>query len=153
MLTIQRLFPGQFRNYFFISVGMIDSAAMKGSEEVEVTRQRTEAALKKYVALARRLGFAADYRMAIATDAIQASEKLCREIHAEFPRSIFFMGKLIFQKESWYHRILHNETAYQLQRRLHFDGLNAIVLSVRLLSKAAKEKATATEPARTGSAV
>jgi hypothetical protein len=29
--------------------------------------------------------------------------------------------------------VLHNETAYQIQRRLQFAGLNAMVLPVRLL--------------------
>ena len=152
MLHVQRLFPGLFRNYIFISVGVVDSATMKGSDAVDQTRTRTEESLKKYVALARRLGFAAEYRMAMATEAISASEKLCREVHQEFPRALFFMGKLIFQKEAWYHRFLHNETAYQLQRRLHFAGLNAIVLSVRLLSEKASGKGQPEGKARTATA-
>ena len=40
---------------------------------------------------------------------------------------------LIFERERFYQRILHNETAYQLQRRLQFAGLNTMVLSVRVL--------------------
>ena len=135
LLQVQRLFPGQFRNYIFVSVGVVDSATMKGVDEVERTRRRTEEALKKYVAMARRLGFAADYRMSMGTEAVAESEKLCLQIGKEFPRALFFMGKLVFEKEAWYHRFLHNETAYQLQRRLHFGGLNAIVLTVRLLQQ------------------
>lgn len=132
LLQVQRLFPGQFKNYLIVSVGIIDSAAMKGVEEVERTKQRTEESLKKYVAITRRLGYPADYRMSIGTEAIEEAAKLCQEIHKEFPNSIFFMGKLIFKRELWYHRLLHNETAYQLQHRLHFAGLDAIVLSVHL---------------------
>ena len=52
---------------------------------------------------------------------------------SEFPRAVFFAGKLVFQKERWFQRLLHNETAYQLQRRLQFDGLNAMVMPVRVL--------------------
>jgi len=132
VLQVQRLFPGQFRNYMFVSVGVIDSAVMKGVEEVERTRQTTEDSLKKYVALARHLGYAADYRMSIGTEAVEEAVKLCLEIHKQFPSAIYFMGKLVFERESWYYRLLHNETAYQLQHRLHFAGLDAIVLSVRL---------------------
>ena len=33
-------------------------------------------------------------------------------------------------------RILHNETANQLQRRLQFAGINTMVLPVRVLSPA-----------------
>ena len=47
------------------------------------------------------------------------------------------------QEERWFQRLLHNETAYQLQRRLQFAGLNAMVLPVRVLS--AKSEAGAQE--------
>jgi hypothetical protein len=42
------------------------------------------------------------------------------------------MGNLVFEKERWFSRVLHNNTAYRLQRRLQFAGLNAMVLPVRV---------------------
>ena len=36
---------------------------------------------------------------------------------------MFFAGKLIWKRESWWQRILHNETAFQVQRRLQWKGL------------------------------
>ncbi|HEX6748442.1 MAG TPA: APC family permease [Longimicrobium sp.] len=134
LLTVQRLFPGVFRNFLFVSVGVIDSAAMKGVEEVERVRGRTEAALREYVRLARGLGLAADYRMEMGTEAVAGAERLCGEIHREFPRAIFFLGKLIFQREGWFFRVLHNNTAEQIQRRLQFEGMNTMLLPVRALN-------------------
>ncbi|MEN6626393.1 MAG: APC family permease [Candidatus Sumerlaeia bacterium] len=142
MLTIQRLFPGQFKNYMFISVAVIDAATSKGVEEVEQARARAEDSLRKYVELAQRLGFAADCRLSIGTDAVEESAKLCREVHRQFPRVLFFMGKLLFRDDYWYYRFLHNEMAYQLQRQLHFDGLNAIVLPVRVQTRKHARKST-----------
>jgi hypothetical protein len=133
LLSILRLFPGHFRNVVFVSVGVIDSATMKGVEEVDQVRSRTEEALGRYVDLARRLGLAAEYRAAVGTEAVAAAEQLCREVAQDFPRAIFFAGKLVFERERWFQRALHNETAYQLQRRLQFAGLNAMVLPVRVL--------------------
>jgi amino acid transporter len=133
LLTIQRLFPGHYKNFVFLSVGVIDSATMKGVEEVEAIRQLTELSLKRYVDLARRLGLACDYRMSIGTEAVAEAEQLCLSVGKEFPRALFFAGKLVFEQERWYQRLLHNETAYQLQRRLQFAGLNAMVLPVRVL--------------------
>jgi hypothetical protein len=52
----------------------------------------------------------------------------------EFPRSIFFTGKLVFEREKWYQRILHNETGYAIQRRLQFAALNCMVLPVRVFA-------------------
>jgi len=71
---------------------------------------------------------------------VEAATELCREVAVEFPKAIFFAGKLVFEQEHWYQRLLHNETAYQLQRRLQFAGLNAMVLPVRMLES---EQATA----------
>jgi amino acid transporter len=119
MLTIQKLFPGHFANFVFVSIGVIDAATMKGVQEVERLRDRFR--------------LAADSRMAIGTDVLDEGERLCAAIAEEFPKSLFFLGRLIFERERLFHRMLHNETAYQLQRRLQFAGLNAMVLPVRVL--------------------
>ncbi len=137
ILTVQRIFPGLFKNFIFVSVGVVDSATMKGIEEVDRVRLRTENALQQYVDLAHRLKLAADYRMDVGTEAVLTAERLCVEIAKEFPRAVFFAGKLVFERERWFQRLLHNETANQLQRRLQFDGLNAMVLPVRVLGEAA----------------
>jgi amino acid transporter len=136
LLTIQRTFPGFFRNFVFASVGVVDSASMKGIEEVDRVRLRTRGALEQYVDLAHRLKLAADYRTEVGTEAVAEAEKLCVAISREFPRAVFFAGKLVFQRERWFQRVLHNESAYALQRRLQFDGLNAMVMPVRILEPA-----------------
>ncbi len=133
LLTIQRLFPGYFQNFVFLSVGVIDSATFKDIAEVVEVKERTRKALDDYVALGQGLGLAATSRMSLGTEAVDAATQLCREVAREFPRALFFAGKLVFQEERWYQRVLHNETAYQIQRRLQFAGLNAMVLPVRLL--------------------
>lgn len=133
LLTIQKLFPGHFRNIIFVSIGVIDAATMKGVQEVERLREQTKESLRNYVELAHRFGLAAESRLAIGTDVLDEGEEICSAIAAEFPKALFFLGKLIFERERFYQRILHNETAYQLQRRLQFAGLNTMVLSVRVL--------------------
>ena len=133
LLTIQRLFPGYFQNFVFLSVGVIDSATFKDIAEVVEVKERTRKALDAYVGLAQGLGLAATARTALGTEAVETATQLCREVAKEFPRALFFAGKLVFEQERWYQRLLHNETAYQIQRRLQFAGLNAMVLPVRLL--------------------
>ena len=137
LLTIQRLFPNYFKNFIFVSVGVVDAATFKGVEAVDEVRQRTAESLDRYVQLARGLGLSADKRMTIGIEAIAPAVELCREMATGFPRSIYFAGKLVFEEERWYQRLLHNETAYQLQRRLQFAGLNAMVLPVRVVQSGA----------------
>src|SRR3954469_13671324 len=133
LLTVMKLFPRYFANVVFMSVGVIDSATFQGVEEVDQVREQTEEALLKYVDLARGMGIPADYRMAMGTEAITGCERLASEVAKEYERSIFFSGKLIFEQEKWWDRLLHNETAYQIQRRLQFAGHAMVVLPVRVL--------------------
>jgi hypothetical protein len=135
LLTVKRIFGEHFRNFIFVSVGVVDSATMKGVEEVDRVRLRTETALQQYVETAHRLGLAADYRMEIGTEAVAVAEQVCLLVAQEYPRAVFFAGKLIFEREQFFQKLLHNETAYQLQRRLQFGGLNAMVLPVRVMDE------------------
>jgi amino acid transporter len=133
LLSVLRLFPKLYKNVVFISVGVVDSATFKNVQEVDEVELRTRAALEQYVALAKRLGLAATSRMAVGTELLPEAERLCAEVAKEYPRSLFFAGKLIFEREGFWQRLLHNESAVQLQRQLQFAGLNAMVLPVRVL--------------------
>jgi Amino acid permease len=133
VLSVQTLFPHQFKSYLFVSVGVIDSAIFKGSAELEALQRHTVEDLEKYVSFARKLGFKADYRYEIGTEAVQSVVEVCEEVQKEFPRSIFFLGQLVFENDKFYHRLLHNETAFAIQRRLQFAGLQSIVLPIRVL--------------------
>ncbi len=133
LLSVLRLFPNLYKNVVFISVGVVDSATFKNVQEVDEVEQRTRAALEQYVALAKRLGLASTSKMAVGTELLPEAERLCAETAKEFPRSLFFAGKLIFEREGLWQRLLHNESAVQLQRQLQFAGLNAMVLPVRVL--------------------
>jgi len=133
VLSIHRLFPRMFKNFIFVSAAVVDSGTFKGSDEIESLEDETRKALENYVAWARSQGMNADYRMAIGTEAVDAITEVCKQIAEEYPKAIFFMGKLIFKEEKWYYRLLHNETPNAIQRRLQFDGLQAIVLPIRVL--------------------
>jgi len=132
MLSIQRTYPGYFANLVFVSVAVHDSGTFKGAAEVDSQRLRVEETLKRYVALAKSLGWNSTYRMAEGLDAVYEASRLCIKIADEFPRVVFFAGKLIWKRETWMQRILHNETAYQVERRLHWKGLAMAVLPVRV---------------------
>jgi amino acid transporter len=130
-LNAFRAFPDHFKGVVFISVGVIDSGAFKGEESVGLLREQTERALQQYVDLARRLGIPSAARSAVGTDAVDEAERLCTELAREYPRVTFFAGQVIFRRESWLQRLLHNQTAYAIQRRLQWAGLNLVILPAR----------------------
>jgi hypothetical protein len=67
----------------------------------------------------------------VGTDAVEEAEKLCLSTAREFPRSTFFAGQVIFRRETWVRRLLHNQTAYAIQRRLQWAGQNMVILAAR----------------------
>jgi amino acid transporter len=132
ILNIFRTFPGHFKGIVFISVGVIDSGEFKGEHAVEELRKRTEAVLARYVELAVGLGVPATARMAIGTEAVSEAERVCLDVARDFPRAVFFAGKMIFQRERWYHRLLHNETALAVEKRLRWLGKTMVTLPIRV---------------------
>ena len=89
--------------------------------------------LARYVAVVQGLGLPATSRFTIGTEAVSSVEQLCLALPREYPRVTFFGGKLIFQRERWYHRLLHYETAMAVQRRLQWAGLTMVTLPARVL--------------------
>jgi amino acid transporter len=132
VLNVFRAFPGHFKNVVFLSVGVVDSGAFKGEAELDALKKGTEATLKQYVQLANRMGIPATFRTAVGTDAVAECYELGREVAQEFPRVTFFAGYILFQRERWYQRLLHNETAFAIQRRLQWAGMTMVILPARV---------------------
>jgi hypothetical protein len=131
-LNIFRAFPGHFKNLVFLSVGVIDSGGFKGGDSVDELRARTEETAHRYVALAQGLGVPATSRVGIGTDAVEEAGRLGAEVVREFKNTTFFAGKVIFQRERWYQRILHNETAFAIQKRLQWAGQTMVIIPARI---------------------
>ncbi len=130
-LNVFRAFPGHFKSIVFVSVGTIDSGGFKGEDSIQALHNATEHTLQRYADLATRLGMPATTRMAVGADTVDEAEKLCLSIAREFARPTFFAGQVVFARETWVHRLLHNQTAFAIQRRLQWAGLNMVILPAR----------------------
>ena len=132
VLNVFRSFPGHFGGVVFLSVGVIDSGEFKGGDAISELTERTSATLGRYQALATRLGIPATTRMAVGTEVVTEAERLCLEVAREFPRVTFFAGKLIFARETLWHRLLHNETPRAIQERLQWAGRTMVTVPIRV---------------------
>jgi amino acid transporter len=129
--SIVKNFPNVYDNFIFASVAVIDSGTFKGTAEMNALAQSTKESLSKYVDLAREHGFAADYRMDIGTDVVDLAVPLCKNIAKEFPNSTFFTGQIVFRHANPFQRVLHNETAFAIQRRLQYSGITTVILPIQ----------------------
>jgi amino acid transporter/predicted HicB family RNase H-like nuclease len=132
LFSIVRSFQGLYKNFVFISVAVVDQGSFKGKDGLDELKKSTEESLKKYVELARAMGFPAEYRMAVGTDVVDAATDLCQEVSGEFSKSTIFSGRLAFRFEKFYHRLLHNETAFAIQRRLQWSSITNVILPIRI---------------------
>lgn len=130
--SILRLFPNHFKNFIFASVTVVDAGNFKGIGDLDAAQLETKKALERYVELAQGLGFAAQYRAGLGTEVLREAVSICKEIARQYPRAVFFTSKLVFEHERWRHRLLYNDTSFQVQREMQFAGLNAMVLPVRV---------------------
>jgi amino acid transporter len=132
LLTMVRMFPGHFKGVVFVSVAVVDSDTFKGACEIEALEQRTRENLEKYCRFAAALGLPSTSAFAVGTEVAVEAEKLGIAMLERFPKALVVAGQIIFEDDTVWNRILHNETAFLIQRRLQHAGVPMIVLPVQL---------------------
>ena len=132
VLWVQRLFPNNFKNFVFISAKAVDAQSYGGDEQIAAMKTALDKALAFYVDYCHANGLAATARFSLGTDRADELVKLAEETQREFPNSLFFTSKLVFRNENWVTRLLHNQTALALQRRLHLNGMQMVILPMQI---------------------
>jgi K+ transporter len=123
-----------YKNFVFISVGMVDTGTFKGEEELQNLEENVKSNLKKYEELARAYGCFADSYYAIGTDVADEVKELSKTVVHKYHRVIFFVGNPIFSRPSSLTRMLHNQTQLTLQNRLAHKGFMMVMIPVKLTS-------------------
>jgi amino acid transporter len=132
LLWVQRMFPGHFKNFLFVNARTVDAHAYGGEGALEKMREDAVGTLEFFVDFCQSHGMASASYIGFGTDAVEEVTRMCEEISNEFPNSIFFTSKLIFATDNWLTRLLHNQAALAVQRRLHLEGLQMVILPMKV---------------------
>jgi len=132
LLTIMRMFPGVFRNFIFVQVGIVDAGNFKGAAELENCRRHAEKELQRYVDYMRQHGYYAEGIAAMGTDLVAEVSELAPELFQRFPQAVFFGGQLVFPDETFVTRWLHNYAVFALQRKFYQQGFPFLILPIRV---------------------
>jgi amino acid transporter len=132
LLWVQRMFPGHFKNFIFVSARTVDAHSYGGEGALQEMRTEAAQTLEYFVDFCHSHGMAAASYLGFGTDAVDEVSALCEAINRDFPNTIFFTSKLIFVKDNWLTRMLHNEAALAIQRRLHLEGLQMVILPMKV---------------------
>lgn len=132
LLNVIRLFPHHFKNFIFVSAGIVDVESFAGQGKLETLRQEVNERLNYFVAYCQQYGLAAEAYAAFGTDTVEELARLAETITQHYDNAIFFSCKLIFERDNFVTRLLHNETAITLQRVLHFHGKEMVILPMNI---------------------
>jgi len=132
LLCVLRIFPRHFKNFIFLSAGIVDVGSFTGDKALQAMRQEVNQTLQYFADYCHQYGIAAQAFAAYGTDTVDELAKLAEDVSTRFPNCIFFASKLISENDNWMMRLLHNETAVALQRQLHLQGKELVILPMRI---------------------
>jgi hypothetical protein len=78
------------------------------------------------------LGYYAEGYSLIGTDTVEQLYAAALKIREKYPDSVFFGGQMVFPKDTYFSRLLHNYTTFALQRKFYLQGIPFIILPVRV---------------------
>jgi len=132
LFTAFRNFHGHFKNFIFLQAGVVDAGRLKGGAEIEAMKRTIQAELDKYVQLMNHHGYHAESFFSLGIDVVDEVEKLAATVVEKYPSNVLFAGQLVFPKETVFTRILHNYTAFAIQKRLYYKGIPVVILPIRM---------------------
>ncbi|HKQ49568.1 MAG TPA: APC family permease [Phycisphaerae bacterium] len=132
LLNVVRLFGKHFQNFVFVQVGVVDAGNFKGAAEIEHLQRKLESDLERYVRFVGKQGYFGKGICSIGTEVIDEISALAPKIVAEFPGAVFFAGQLVFARESFVTRWLHNYVVFAIQRQLYPQGIPFVILPIRV---------------------
>jgi len=133
VLWVQRLFPGVFKQFVFITAGEIDSEAFSNEDIFHDTyRKNLNTIAEGFQYFSSSLGIPSQGYFSYAIDEVAELMKISEQVNAEFEDCVFFGSKLVFVDETWWSRLLHNNTVNLLQRRLHLQGIQMVIMPMKI---------------------
>lgn len=135
LLSMRRMFPDYFRNYVFVSIGVVDVNSYESEKALSKMEKKVKQRLQYFVGYTHQLGIPATAYYDFGIDPVAKLEELSDQIVKDFPSSIFFAAKLILKNETAITRLLHNETPMAVQRHLLLRGIRMIILPVQVSLK------------------
>jgi amino acid transporter len=136
LLGAVRLFGGGFRRMVFVQIGVLDAGNFKGTDEIDRLREHVRREGERYVRFVQTRGGEAESVTTVGHEVLDELGNLVPDLIARNSNVVFFTGQLVFERETFVTRWLHNYTAFAMQRRLFLLGLPCAIVPIRLMEPA-----------------
>lgn len=133
LLWVRRLFPNVFTNFIFLTSGEIDSESLANDDIFKKHyRKDLHNIIEHYRLFCTENKLPSDGLFSYGVDETAELIKLTEYVGQDYPDSVFFASKLVFVDENWWSRLLHNNTVNLLQRELHLQGKQMVILPMKV---------------------
>jgi len=132
LFAIIRLFGTMFRNFIFVQVGILDAKSFTGQEQVDALQEKVSKDIEDYTRFMAGQGLYAEGVCLTGVDPVDTITENAPAIAERFPGAVFFGGQIIFPDESLFKRMLHNNIAFSLQKRLYRLGIPFVIVPIKI---------------------
>jgi hypothetical protein len=130
--SVLREHEGRFRNFVFVTVGEVDKESFATQRTLKSLQARIEGSLQHFTSYCTSRGLAARGYAAYGADPQDELTRLTLRVLDEFPDSACFASKLVFRRENWLTRLLHNQMPLAMHRRLEQAGREMRIVPIRM---------------------
>jgi len=113
--VVQRMFPESFPELHLVNAPHVDSQSFGGREDLAAMKS-SERLVSYFVNFCNSKCWAAKSYLSFGTEPIDEFTRLAERVLKSFQRGVF-TSKLIFDRDNWLTRLLHNQAATRLQRQ------------------------------------
>ena len=111
---------------------MVDAGNFKGVQELGNLKSDIARETQRYADYMLAHGIHAEAMYGIGTETVSTAAELAGTILERYPNTMFSGGQIVFKKETYFTRILHNFAVFGLQREFFKQGMPLFVLPIRV---------------------
>jgi len=125
-------FPGKFRNFVFVAVGEVDRDAFDSERSLGALQARLQNSLAYFIGYCASQNLAATSYESYGADPQSELTDLVDQVFSDYPDSVCFASRIVFRHENLFTSLLHNQLPLAVQRHLHGQSREMIVVPVKL---------------------
>lgn len=132
ILWVERLFPNHFKNYIFVSYGIVETANFGSEQTLSLLQTHTDRTLSYLENYASHKNIASESRSSFGTQAVEDMVAMAEDITSQFNHTVFFGARYIYPQETIIGRMLHSDFSLMVQRCLQNSGVKMLIIPLQL---------------------
>jgi hypothetical protein len=129
---IRETFPDRFQNFVFVAVGEVDRGNFDTERTLRSLQARLQNSLTYFQGFCASRGLASETYEAYGADPFDELMRLLPRVFERYPNHMVFASQLAFGSDNLLTQLLHNQLPLAVQRRLHAEGHQMIIVPLQV---------------------